>query len=414
LNLEDIIVKLDKNFLWGVSTSAYQIEGNNWASDYWEFERKPGTPVREPSGDACDHYHRYEEDIRLLYNLGFNAFRFGIEWARIEPEIGEISNAEIEHYRRVLLVCQKYDVVPMVTLLHHTLPRWLAHKGGWLWEDSPKHFAQYCDLISRKLSDEMKLVMTINQPDLDANLGYRYGVTLPGWKALRTISGDESAERVTPNLIKAHHDARDAIRTNISNVKVGLGIASQDWIFDGTEDELVKHAAVREWEGPFYSSTKGDDFVGVQPYTRAVAQSPDGDPNKSGGETGHPYPPGTRLTPMGYEFYPAALGATVTRVAKLTGLPIIVAENGVAADDDNERIEYIRGALDSLRNSIEEGVNVQGYFHWSLLDNFEWTFGYKMRFGLVEVDRKTFKRNPKKSAYFLGDIAKSNEIPEYL
>ena len=134
-------MKLRDDFLWGAATSAYQVEGGNWASDWWELEHSPDAPVTEPSGDACDHYHRYAEDIQLLAGLGFNAFRLGIEWARIEPEEGEYSCAAIEHYRRVLQTCRQYGVRPFVTCLHHTLPRWLAHKGGWLW---PEFAATLC------------------------------------------------------------------------------------------------------------------------------------------------------------------------------------------------------------------------------------------------------------------------------
>lgn len=404
-------MKLKDDFLWGVSTSAYQVEGNNWASDWWEFEHTSGAPVVEPCGDACDHYNRYKEDIELLAQLGFNAFRFGIEWSRIEPEPGEISYAAIEHYRRVLSTCRENGVEPLVTFLHHTLPRWMSYEGGWLWPESPNRFAEYCDLVSGELSQEITYAMTINQPDLDANLGYRWGVTLPGWVALKSMSGDQAAQRAEVNLTEAHNKGRAAIRSNISDVQVGMGIASMAWVFDGSEEELVKHRAVRNWEGNFYAATKGDDYIGVQAYTRQVAASPGGDPDAKVGRDGHPYPPGTRLVDMGYEFYPPAIGEAVRRTAKLTGLPILVTENGLGTNHDSERIEYIEGALASLRRCLEDGIDLRGYFHWSLLDNFEWNSGYKMRFGLVEVDRKTFERRPKPSASFLGDFARHNKMP---
>ncbi|MFZ2097632.1 MAG: family 1 glycosylhydrolase [Anaerolineales bacterium] len=404
-------MKLRDGFLWGTSTSAYQVEGNNWASDWWELEHTPGAPVEEPSGDACDHYHRYSEDIALLAGLGFNAFRLGIEWSRIEPEPGQISYAALEHYRRVLQVCRNHGIEPLVTFLHHTLPRWMAHKGGWLWSESSDRFAAYCALVSRALSEEITYAMTINQPDLDANLGYRWGVTLPGWIALKSMTGDQAAERAELNLTAAHRKGRDAIRSNIRGVHVGMGIASMAWVFNGPEEELVKQRAVRNWEGNFYAATEGDSYVGVQAYTRQWAISPDGNPDSAIDKDGHPYPPGTRMTDMGYEFYPPAIGEAVRRTEKLTGLPIIVTENGVATHDDRERIEFISGALESLRRCIEDGIDLRGYFHWSLFDNFEWNEGYKMHFGLVEVDRVTFERRPKPSAVFLGDVARRNEMP---
>ncbi|MGA9594735.1 MAG: family 1 glycosylhydrolase, partial [Acidimicrobiia bacterium] len=397
--------------LWGASTAAYQVEGGNYASDWWEMEHTPGSPVTEPSGDACDHYNRYEEDLDLLAGFGLNAYRFGIEWSRIEPEEGEISYAQVEHYRRVLEACRERNIEPLVTFLHHTLPRWMAHKGGWLWSESAARFANYCDLISRELSDEITYAMTINQPDLDANIGYRRGQTLPGWIAHRTMSGEEAAEKAAPTLVAAHHDGRAAIRANIPDVQVGIGIACQVWVFDGSEEELVRVPIVREWEGEFYEATHGDDYVGVHSYSRMWAQPTYGAKEMEDGEGGFPYPPGTRLTPMGYEFYPAAVGEAARRAAKLTGLPVLVTENGVATDDDRERIEYIGGALESLRGCLEDGIDVRGYFHWSLLDNFEWNRGYSMRFGLVDVDHRTQVRTPKPSAEFLGGFARRNEMP---
>lgn len=404
-------MKLSQNFLWGAATSAYQVEGNNYATDWWEFERAPGAPVDEICGDSTDHYHRYREDISLLADLGFNAFRFGIEWSRIQPEKGEISRAGLDHYRDVLLACKERGITPLVTFLHHTLPRWVSREGGWLWDESSRYFAEYCDIVTREMNGLIPLAMTINQPDLDANIGYRWGKTYPGWIAGRSMSGDEAAERVSPNLISAHRRGREAIKANLQNVQVGLGIAVTPWIFDGPEEELLKHRAVRNWEGDYYSATEGDDFLGVQSYTRGVAVAPDGNPDAPVGKNGHPCPPGTRLTKMGYEYFPEAIGLAVRRGVKKTGLPIIVTENGLGTDSDSERVEFIGRALRSLRECLEDGLDLRGYFHWSLLDNFEWNSGYSMKFGLVEVDRQTFARTQKPSAAYLGNFAQRNELP---
>ncbi len=394
----------DRGFLWGAATAAYQVEGGNIASDWWEFEHTLDAPISEPAGDSVDHYHRFEEDIKLLADLGLNAYRFGIEWSRIEPEIGEISYAAIDHYRKVLEACHRYGVTPMVTLMHHSIPRWLAHKGGFLLDDAPGYFADYSHLIATELSDQLRYVMTINQPNLDANLGYRYGKTYAGWLALQRMSGDEAAERVHPNYFAAHSESVAAVRASAPHVQIGVGLSIESWVFDGSEEELQKQKVVKEWEDDYYKCTIGDDYVGVQTYSRKWAT-----PLVAGqipiGSKGYGYPEGSRLTSMGYEFYPPSIGETVRRIYELTSTPIIVTENGIGTDDDNERIEYIDGALASLESCVDDGIDVRGYFHWSLMDNFEWNAGYKMRFGLIDVDRRTFKRTPKPSAIHYGKLA---------
>ncbi len=405
-------MQLNKDFLWGAATAAYQVEGGNVASDWWTFEHAEGAPMAEPSGDSTDHYHRYREDIILLAGLGLNAFRFGIEWSRIEPFPGQISYAAIDHYRRVLATCEEFGVTPLVTMMHHTVPLWLAERGGFLWPEAADRFAAYCGLVATELGDKLRYVMTINQPNLDANLGYRRGRTYPGWIASKTMDGEAAAAAVEPTFRRAHSEGRAAIKAAAPHVKVGLGLALDAWIFDGPEDELRKHKAVTDWEGNYLECTQGDDWVGVQGYTHKVAAAPSGDPNDPGGAHGHPAPEGERLTQMKYPFYPAAIGEAARRVHRLTGLPIMITENGVGSDDDTERVEYIQGALESLGAAVrEDGVDLRGYFHWSLLDNFEWNSGFARQFGLIAVDRRTFKRTIKPSATFYGGFALRNELP---
>ncbi len=396
-----------KGFLWGAATSAYQVEGGNRFSDWWEFERRYDTPCDEKCGDSADHYHRYREDISLLASFGLNTFRFGIEWARIEPEDGEISYAELEHYRRVLECCKEFNITPIVTFCHHTLPIWVARKGGWIWKDAPTRFAKYCDFVTSELGDLIPYAMTINQPDLDTNLGYRYGRTYPGFLALKTMDPDEIVSIVAPHMSMAHILAREAIKKNIPSANVGLGLAVTDWVFDGTEEELCEQRIVKNCEGKYFELTKGDDFVGVQAYTTNYI--PKGhDPNAPVTKHDFPTPEGKKLTAMGYEFAPFSVGNCVRRTVKKTGLPAIVTENGVGTFNDNERIEFIDGAIKGLADCIKDGIDLRGYVHWSLIDNFEWNSGYRMCFGLIGVDRRTFKRTPKPSAYHLGEIAKRN------
>jgi beta-glucosidase len=405
-------IKLRDDFLWGVATSGHQIEGGNWNSDWWEFEHTPGAPIEEASGDACDSYHRYGEDVRLVADLGLNAYRFGVEWPRVEPEDGEFSVAAIDHYRRVIEACREHNIEPLITFNHATLPRWASHRGGWLWPDIADRFARYSDRLSRALNDDLRWVMTINQPDLTANLGYRYGQFPAGYEALKSSDGDTLAERCTPILIDAHRRARDAIRASAPRALVGVGLAAVEWSgFDGPEEELEQLPAVREWDGPFHGETDGDDYVGVQVYTRMLAVPYDGSPIVSPGATGYPHPPGTRLALYGYPYRPEALGAAVRRTARKTGLPVLVTENGLGTNDDAERCEFITAALRSLGETISDGIDIRGYFHWSLIDNFEWNLGYRLQFGIVGVDRRTFARTPKPSAHLMGEFARRNELP---
>ena len=398
------------DFLWGASTSAHQTEGNNINSDWWIFEHQPGVPIAEPSGDACDSYHRYREDIALLASLGLNAYRFSIEWARIEPAPGEFSRANIDHYRRMCETCAEFNIQPLITFQHVSLPGWVGNHGGWLWDETPDRFAHYASVAAESLRDHLNYVVTINEPDLTANVGYRFG-TFPGAHVgVGTGAGEEAATKATETLRRAHQLSRQAIRAAAPQTRVGLSLAVQEWgAQPGYEAALAD--IQRQWEGDFFSATEGDDFVGVQVYTRVVA-GPIGDQLPEGFAELIPlfnmYPSGTRRTQMGYEFRPQAIGAAIRRVREQTGLPVVVTENGVPTDDDRERVEYLDGALAALRGCLDEGLDVRGYFHWSLLDNFEWHQGYQMHFGLVEVDRHTFVRTPKPSALYYGQLARAS------
>ena len=394
------------DFLWGASTAAHQVEGNNVNSDWWVFEHQPGVPIAEPSGDACDSYHRYREDIALVAHLGLNSYRFSIEWARIEPAPGEFSRASIDHYRRMCATCAEFHIQPLITFQHISLPAWVGEHGGWLWDEIPERFANYARVVADALRDHLNYVVTINEPDLTANVGYRFG-TFPG-AHIGGEPGEAAAAKATEMLRRAHQLSRQAIHAAAPHAKVGLSLAMQEWgVQPGYEAALAE--IQHQWEGDFFAVTKGDDFVGVQAYTRIVA-GPVSDQLPEGFAELIPlfnmYPPGTRRTPMGYEFRPQAIGAAIRRVSEQTGLPIVVTENGVPTDDDRERVEYLDGALAALRECLTDGLDVRGYFHWSLLDNFEWHQGYRMRFGLVEVDHTTFVRTPKPSALHYGQLVR--------
>lgn len=407
-----------ENFMWGTAGAAHQIEGNNTNSDCWVLEHVPSTPFAEPSGDACDHYHRYPADIALIAELGFNTYRFSIEWARIEPEEGMFSLAELDHYRRMLETCHEYGLTPLVTYHHFTSPRWFAAKGGWEVLDNAEFFARYCAKATAHLGDLIGGVCTINEPNvglLIQAMGH-----MPADDVLRTAPFRAEAARAvgsdqfsafpaccqhvaaSDTFIKAHRLAFDAIKAGPGDFPVGLTLAMADVQVAAPGGEAVRdhyHATV---DDPFLETAKQDDFIGVQTYTRTLV-GPDGS---------LPAAADAERTQMGYEFYPEALEGTIRYAAQFTGKPVIVTENGVATADDTRRIAYIDRALQGVQRCLQAGIDVWGYCYWSVFDNFEWTRGYDMTFGLVAVDRQTQVRTPKPSSYWLGKVAKLNQLPE--
>lgn len=402
-----------KGFLWGSAISAYQSEGNNIASDMWLNERVPGSLFREPSGDACDSYERYGEDVRIAASLGFNCYRFGIEWARIEPERGAFSMAALDHYKRVLEACHGRGLKPMVTFLHFTTPRWFAARGGFEADGAPDLFARFAGTAARHFGALLEAATTFNE----INAPRLIPVLAPGYEKARPLidrmlaasakaCGSDKfnswvftpAERIEPPTRIAHSKAYAAIKSE-ARCTVGISISMQDLqpIAGGVEKvRALNDVLYDQWLRRDVPS----DFVGVQTYTRILV-GPDG---------ARPAPSGAPLTDAGYEYYPPALGNTVRYAAKVSGKPIVITESGIATGEDNRRIEFIDATLDEVRRCIAEGIDLRGYLHWSLLDNFEWTRGYSQQFGLVAVDRKTFVRTPKPSAYHLGRIARSGRF----
>lgn len=400
-----------QNFLWGTAISAHQSEGGNVSSDTWLQEHVKPTAFKEPSGDACDSLHRYSEDISLAASLGFNTHRFGIEWARIEPEPGAFSQAALDHYQRVLDKCDEHGLAPMVTYSHFTVPRWFAARGGFENPESPELFARFASTTAKAIGAQMDYASTFNEANILRLVQRMFGgakrnerVTAMQAACAKACGSDQFSSilfgdlaRMEPNLVKAHQLAMQAIKAE-DDIPVGATLTMQDIQGEGDGDHAAK--AADELYGPWLEAAKSSDFVGVQTYTRFRV-----------GPNGPLGPPeGAEMTAARYEFYPAAIGGTIRFAAKHIGRPIIVTENGIATDDDSRRIAYIDGALDAVRACIADGIDVGGYIHWSLLDNFEWTAGYGQRFGLVEVDLKTFKRTPKASAAYLGQRARENRL----
>lgn len=397
-------------FLWGTAISAYQSEGNNTNSDAWLMENIRPSMFKERSGDACDSYHRFAEDFAIAQRLGFNCYRLGIEWARVEPNEGEFSNAELDHYARVLESCRAHGLRPIVTLNHFTTPLWFAKRGGFEVADAPVLFARYCGKVAERLGGLMHLATTFNEANIRllVDLMPQFEAALPTVRtAIAAAAKATDSPRfsrlayadpavVTPIMVEAHRRAYRAIKSARPDLPVGLTLTSQD--IQASTPALADHYRDRLY-GPWVDVARRDaDFFGVQAYTRFRFDA-------------HgmvPPPAGAELTLSGYEYYPQALANVIRWAHAAIGKPIYVTENGIATKDDRRRIAFIDQALDGVRACLDEGIPVHSYLYWSLLDNFEWTAGYGVPFGLVAVDRASFRRTLKPSALHLGSRARAN------
>jgi beta-glucosidase len=382
-------------FTWGTATAAHQIEGGNVNNDWWAFEHAPDTVCPEPSGDACDSWERWEEDADLVAGLGLDHYRFSVEWSRIEPADGEFSQAALAHYRRQCEGLRARGIDPVVTFHHFTTPRWLTDQGGWESSMVIERFARFCTVVATALGGVMSRACTINEPNIVATMGWHAGMFPPGKNDVAL------SRRVAGHFVDAHRAAVGAIRAAAPGIPVGLTLSMTDYqATHGGEEKLesIRHHA----EDVFLEATKGDDFLGVQTYTRQLI----GPQGWAGYEDGVP------VLDMGYEFYPAALGNCLRRAWDYTdgAVPLLVTENGIGTTDDEQRIDYVRQALSGVLDAIDEGIDVRGYTYWSLLDNFEWALGYRPRFGIVGVDRSTFARTAKASAAWLAAVAAANAL----
>ena len=405
------------NFLWGMATAAHQVEGNNINSDFWVLEHLPDTIFAEPSGDAVDHYHRYAEDIALLAELGFNSYRFSIEWARVEPEPGCYSTAVLDHYRRMCETCHQHGLKPVVTYHHFTSPRWLMRRGGWNERDTAEKFAQYCQKVTQHCGDVIEAICTINEVNIPrlAALFWMSDEAVNGGAEQFMMQAAQAfqitpvrlgpfmfarAEKAEEVILVAHQQARQAIKAERPSLPVGLTIAMQalEAVAGG---ETVRDEARRALQDVYLEAAREDDFVGVQTYSRERF----GVNGRLGPEAG------VELTQMGYEYWPQAIGATLRYAHQVAGVPLMVTENGLSSEDDTRRIAYYQTALSSVIDCLRDGLDIRGYFAWSAFDNFEWVFGYRPQFGLIAVNRETQERTPKPSAYWLGKVARTNRYP---
>lgn len=411
-----MVGQFPSGFIWGTATAAHQVEGGNVGCDFWPLEMADNSVFAEPSGDACDHYHLYERDIALLKQLGFGAYRFSIEWARIQPEEKFFSRGALDHYRRVLGSCLEHGIVPIVTFHHFTSPLWFTRDGGWAEASSVDRFARYCERSARALGDLIAYACTINEANLPMMItryselarGRPFRMSRRVGEVAKSLGADPArfapflfsdANKTSPNFIAAHRKAVVAIKGTGAKAPVGITLATQD-LHAEPGGEALTAKLDRDINGQFLEAMRGDDFVGVQTYSRT----------RIGANGPLPVPQGAEVTQMGYEFYPEGLEATIRNAARVSGCPILVTENGIGTEDDTRRIAYTERALQGVLRCLADGIDVRGYIHWSMLDNYEWTQGYRPKFGLIAVDRATQLRTAKPSAHWLGEIAKRNGL----
>ncbi|MDI6784413.1 MAG: GH1 family beta-glucosidase [bacterium] len=436
-------------FLWGTATASYQIEGayneDGKGETIWDrFSHTPGATVQFQNGDtACDHYHRWEEDVNLMASLGLNAYRFSIAWARIFPEgKGSIPNSKgIAFYDRLVDVLLAKNILPAITLYHWDLPQALEDRGGWLNPDTSQYFADYAAVMFQKLGDRVKFWITLNEPWVSAFLGYGNAYHAPGKKdakgaliaahhlllghglAVRTYrqSGKPGQIGITLNMGPIHsatESAEDKAATKRHDRFINRWFL--DPLFKGQyPQDIWDWYTQKRWMFPINPEdmqviSSPIDFLGVNYYTRGVIAAEPNDPF-----LGTKNIPGIGdRTEMDWEIYPAGLYELLTRLNKEYPKLLYITENGAAFDDklkdgkvnDKKRVEYLKAHFKQAYKAIQDGVDLRGYFVWSLLDNFEWAYGFSKRFGIVYTDYPTQKRILKDSALFYKQVVVDNGL----
>jgi beta-glucosidase len=440
-----------KGFQWGAATAAYQIEGAARADgkglSIWDvFCQQPGRVQGGDTGDiACDHYHRFRDDVALMKRLGLSTYRFSVSWPRVLPfGSGDVNERGVDFYSRLVDELLAAGIQPCATLYHWDLPQALQDRGGWAERATAQRFADYGSLLFARLGDRVTRWITHNEPIVTSMMGYRAGVLAPGIRDLRL------AGRAIHHLLLSHGLAVAAFRAAGKLGEIGITNANTSYEPADERDEsraaceLARDFDTRTWHGPVYGRgypasvlryyEKNDaalpiekddlrviaaptDFLGVNLYSRRRVLA---DASRGVGYRGAP--PTLPLLPMGYEAAPFALGDFLRFVSAEYGKPkIYVTENGVCDNTapaggvvaDVERTELLRGFITGMHAAIADGAaDVRAYYVWSLLDNFEWAFGYSKRFGIVWTDFETQARIPKQSAAFFSELARRNGLSD--
>ncbi|MCR4280064.1 MAG: glycoside hydrolase family 1 protein [Candidatus Komeilibacteria bacterium] len=406
--MDEAILKFPPNFLWGVAVSSHQVEGNNTNNDWHAWEQDGKALHQQVAGSGPDFYNKYKEDFQIAHDMELGAFRLSIEWSRVEPEKGKWDKEAWAHYRRMLEDAQRKGLKIFLTLHHFTNPLWLVDEGGWLNKGVVERFVDYTHKAVKEVGDLVDVWMTINEPLVYASQSYLVGVWPPQHRSFW------EARRVAKNMAKAHKKAYTVIHRSLDkkDKRVMVGFAKSVNTYQiynkySFKDQLLSLGADWVWNRWFYRLTRGfNDYLGLNYYFHfRIARARFSnwqffvDIRKEKRDT----------SDVGWEIYPPGIFDIVMSMAHY-GLPIYITENGLAAEKDNKRSRFIVSYIKELYHAIEAGAPVKGYFHWSLLDNWEWEKGYEARFGLVAFDPITKKRTLKESAHVYQTIAGANGI----
>lgn len=423
----DAVNQSPETFLWGAATAAHQVEGNqnndwsNWETsvaaklagtaetrlkdelpNWQEIAKEATNPDNYISGTAADHYNRYAEDFDLIKKIGLNAYRFSIEWSRIEPQPGEYNQSELDHYAQVVSELRKREIEPLVTLHHFTNPRWLEGHGGWHGKEVAEKFANFAEVVANNIGSA-KYYCTINEPGSYLLMRYLGGGAWPEWP---NMSFDPiNGYKYLRNVINAHKLAEAKIRNINKDAQIGMANSIIDFQL-GRKDPISWLFLKQLCFIPdFYLLNRlknNIDYVGVNYYMRMLVKA----------SLSHPAnwakrwdTKTSRRSDTGWELYPKGIYRVTQKVRKY-GLPILITENGIADKNDKLRSQFIEEHVSEIMRSKEDGANIRGYFYWSLLDNYEWSEGFWPKFGLIEIDRKTQKRSLRESAKNINKIIK--------
>lgn len=381
------VLKFPNGFLWGAACASYQVEGGNNNCDWAKAAREGIVPICDLS---ADHYRRYEADFDLARGLGHNCHRLSIEWARVEPEEGKFDFNEVAHYKNVIAALKTRGLEPLVTLWHFTLPIWFSASGGFENPRSPEQFGRYAEFAAKEILGEVKLIQTMNEPMVWIGNGYLHGHWPPfrknyfvGWKALR-------------NLIKAHRLAYGNIKSAKKDAMVSIAKNNMCFLARGVNpiNYLLPAFFNYSWNRYFLNKIISRlDFIGLNFY-KTMVFGPD---------------PSFPKTEMGWDIYPEGLYRVLMELKRYK-MKIFITENGLSDSTDSKRRGFIADHLAQVHRAIRDGVDVRGYFHWSLLDNYEWAEGFEKRFGMIEINFKTQERKVRPSAYFYKEICETNSL----
>lgn len=393
-------------FLWGTSTAGHQIDGGDKHADTTFLEHVTPSVFKEPAGLADNSWNMWQTDLDLIRDHGLNAYRFSVEWSRIEPEQGVVDGAALDHYDRQVDACLDRGITPALTLSHFTAPDWFARQGSWFNPQAADWFADECSRVMERLGDRAAFAVTFNEPNLPHILAMgglppeaielqracleaataKAGV--PKYRA-GNVAIPEEFDELEDGFKRAHRAAVAAIRAVSPSVPVGLSLSVMDDTYVTERGKELCQQRRNACYGTWVDAVQGDDFIGVQNYEQLVF-----------GDDGIlPSPEGEPVNGMGTAIRPESLAHAVLYVHELTSLPVVVTEHGISTDDDTLRCTFIKESLNPLIHLVRDGVPVKGYFHWTLMDNFEWVSAYDSRLGLCSVDREsgTFERIPKPS-----------------